>query len=109
MRYCFPGPTLHSLLTVSFFSSVDNKLNSTIPVELSELEALETLFLDENELTGSIPSGFGNILELKVLSLCKSLCCYALWREIRKDTLCFFCLYVPNVRMPALPLPPIFR
>ena len=68
---------------------VDNQLNSTIPVEFSELEALETLFLDENELTGSIPSGFGNILELKVLSLCKSLCCYALWREIRKDTLCF--------------------
>ncbi|GJY53380.1 kinase RLK-Pelle-LRR-XI-1 family protein [Tanacetum coccineum] len=46
-----------------------NKLNGSIPQELSNLQNLEVLNLGDNDLGGQIPSSFGNLRALKFLNL----------------------------------------
>jgi hypothetical protein len=47
----------------------NNDLTGTIPSELGQLTQLETLFLQENTLTGTIPSWLGQLSLLKQLQL----------------------------------------
>jgi Leucine-rich repeat (LRR) protein len=47
----------------------NNDLTGTIPSELGQLTQLETLFLHENALTGTIPSWLGQLSLLKQLQL----------------------------------------
>lgn len=45
-----------------------NNLTGTIPAELGELPHLNTLRLDYNQLTGTVPDGLGNIDSIKLQS-----------------------------------------
>ena len=47
----------------------DNQLTGTIPVALSKLSQLRKLYLSDNSLTGTIPSELGNLSNLRWLSL----------------------------------------
>ena len=47
----------------------DNQLTGEIPSELGGLTELEWLFLNDNQLTGEIPAELGDLANLRVLSL----------------------------------------
>ena len=47
----------------------DNELTGSIPSSLGSLTNLETLWFYDNELTGSIPSSLGSLTNLRVLEL----------------------------------------
>ena len=47
----------------------DNQLTGKIPSELGGLTKLERLYLNDNQLTGEIPSELGDLANLRVLSL----------------------------------------
>jgi Leucine-rich repeat (LRR) protein len=47
----------------------DNNLTGTLPTELGNLSALTHLYLSNNLLSGGIPSSLGNITVLKILEL----------------------------------------
>ena len=49
-----------------------NQLTGTIPAELGDLSRLERLHLDENELEGEIPDSLGNLTNLTELFLGKN-------------------------------------
>lgn len=53
---------------VSLFLA-DNNLSGTIPAEIGNISYLETLRLNKNDLTGGIPASIGNLQKLKVLWL----------------------------------------
>lgn len=47
----------------------DNDLSGSIPSSLGSLSDLEYLYLNDNDLSGSIPSSLGNLSKLKRLYL----------------------------------------
>ena len=47
----------------------DNQLTGSIPTELGDLASLTNLGLGNNQLTGSIPTEFGDLASLTVLRL----------------------------------------
>ena len=47
----------------------DNNLNGTLPPELGNLTGLENLYLHTNQLTGQIPPALGNLPDLRELHL----------------------------------------
>ena len=54
---------------VTLLSLRSNRLTGEIPVELSQLSQLRSLYLDRNQLTGEIPVELSQLSQLRVLSL----------------------------------------
>ncbi|KAJ3265462.1 hypothetical protein HDU77_004968 [Chytriomyces hyalinus] len=66
---CIP-PELGKLERMQLLDLSNNHFSGTLPEELGNLENLEVLRIEKNkELTGSIPSSFGNLWRLVNLSL----------------------------------------
>ncbi|GKB16070.1 MDIS1-interacting receptor like kinase 2-like protein [Tanacetum coccineum] len=57
------------MVNLTYLDLRTNKLNGSIPQELSNLQKLEELTLGDNDLGGHIPSSFGNLRALKFLNL----------------------------------------
>mmetsp|Transcript_28434 Transcript_28434/g.69003 ORF Transcript_28434/g.69003 Transcript_28434/m.69003 type:complete len:96 (+) Transcript_28434:258-545(+) len=59
----------HFILFHSSSSSEFNGLSNTIPSEIGRMDALDTLYLQNNVLTGKIPGALFNVDTLKWLHL----------------------------------------
>ncbi|KAL5558480.1 hypothetical protein UlMin_034691 [Ulmus minor] len=64
-----PNGTFKPLQNLTYLELDDNKLSGTIPTELGSCQKLALLNLAQNKFTGSLPYQLGNLRKLEVLKL----------------------------------------
>jgi len=63
------GVELNEQGMVSKIDLPDNNLEGTLPIEIGNFPALETLVLSDNQINGTLPLSLGNLKQLKTLNL----------------------------------------
>jgi hypothetical protein len=65
----FKGSDILALQKMEILDLSKNEISGTIPTEFGDLQLMKKIFLDSNKFSGSIPSELGNVDDLLVLRL----------------------------------------
>ncbi|XP_056159286.1 putative receptor-like protein kinase At3g47110 [Syzygium oleosum] len=72
----FRGPIPHCIsnlsITLSDFGLTDNHISGTLPSGIGNLINLETLSMDGNNISGNIPSEIGNLNKMNIMDLSRN-------------------------------------